>query len=79
MGYRKSDDIDRNHGFAVEAPATRDKLVTLRIDADLHRRLVEAAAHEDRTLSAFLRAAAMQRADRALMVNRRRPPGAKRR
>ena len=68
--------MDRHHGFAVDAPATRDKLVTLRIDPALHARLVQAAAHEDRTLSAFLRAAAMHRADSTLMVNRRRPPGA---
>ena len=79
MGYRKSDDVDRNHGFAVDAPATRSKLVTLRIDPELLARLQDAAAHEDRTLSAFLRVAAIERADRALMLNRRTAPGAKRR
>ena len=77
MGYRKSDDIDRHHGFAGDAPATRSKMLTIRIDADLHRRLLEAAAVEDRTLSAFFRAAAMQRADHTLMIGRRRPPGAR--
>ena len=74
-GYRKSDDIDRNHGFSVTAPPTRTRVVNLRIDDDLYRRLKMAAAQESRTLSAFLRAAAMHRADRTLVVNPRTPPG----
>ena len=75
MGYRKSDDIDRNHGLSVTAPPTRTKSVLLRIDEELYNRLRQAAAQESRTLSAFLRAAALHRADATLMLNPRVPPG----
>ena len=75
MGYRKSDDIDRNHGLSVTEPPTRSKTIILRIDEELHGRLRQAAAQESRTLSAFLRAAALHRADRTLITNPRTAPG----
>ena len=70
MGYSKSDNTDR-----FTEPATRGRVVNLRIDEATYARLRMAAAQESRTLSAFLRIAATERADRTLMVAPRHPPG----
>ena len=87
VGYFKSDDHDRNEAprrraieqtkpgrsvrFRFRRPPLRDRTISVRIDDELYQRIDQAAAHEGRTLSAFLRAAAMNRADLTLTLPRR--------
>ena len=68
MGYRKSDDLDKQRGprCTLLDPPSRTKRVQLRVDPAEWERWTRAAKTEHRTVSEFIRVAVLYRADRTL-------------